>query len=163
MGRCARARPRARRRGADVAAVVAAQQERRHAPAPAREAAAKLADPSTVAVVTGQQAGLFGGPLFTLLKAVTAIRVAARASRDHGVTVVPVFWIDAEDHDWNEIASCGVLDATPNWGEIKVKAPDGAGDSPVARLNSPAKSTPRLPSSSRRCRRRISPANSPVR
>jgi len=119
-----------RRRGADVAAVVAAQQERRHAPAPAREAAAKLADPSTLAVVTGQQAGLFGGPLYTLLKAVTAIRVAARASRDHGITVVPVFWIDAEDHDWNEIASCGVLDATPNWGEIKVTAPDGAGDSP---------------------------------
>ncbi len=124
-----------RRRGPDVAAMLAAQQERRHAPAPAREAAAKLADPSTVAVVTGQQAGLFGGPLYTLLKALTAIRVAARASRDHGVTVVPVFWIDAEDHDWNEIASCGVLDAAPNWGEIKVTPPDGAGDRPVARLN----------------------------
>ena len=74
--------------------------------------------------VTGQQAGLFGGPLYTLLKAVTAIRVAARASRDHGITVVPVFWIDAEDHDWNEIASCGVLDATPNW---RRDQGDGAG------------------------------------
>ena len=61
-------------------------------------------------MVTGQQAGLFGGPLYTLLKAMTAIRLAARTSREHGTVVVPVFWIDAEDHDWNEIAACGVLD-----------------------------------------------------
>ncbi len=81
---------------------------RRSGAAPTR---ARLADAGTVAIVTGQQAGLFGGPLYTLLKAITAIRLAARVSRDHGVPVVPVFWIDAEDHDWDEIAGCGVLDA----------------------------------------------------
>ena len=121
-------------REAGIAAVIAAQQERREAPAPARAMAAKLADASTVAVVTGQQAGLFGGPLYTLLKAMTAIRLAARTSREHGTVVVPVFWIDAEDHDWNEIAACGVLDGNQAWREIRVAPPDGAGDRPVAAL-----------------------------
>jgi bacillithiol biosynthesis cysteine-adding enzyme BshC len=119
---------------AEIAAVIAAQQARRQAPAPARAAAAKLADAATVAVVTGQQAGLFGGPLYTLLKAVTAIRLAARVSREHGTVVVPVFWIDAEDHDWDEIASCGVLDGNQAWREIRVAPPDGAGERPVAAL-----------------------------
>jgi bacillithiol biosynthesis cysteine-adding enzyme BshC len=45
-----------------------------------------------------------------------------------------VFWIDAEDHDWDEIASCGVLDGNQAWREIRVVPPDGAGDRPVAAL-----------------------------
>src|SRR4029450_12256819 len=65
----------------------------------------------TVAVVTGQQAGLFGGPLFTLLKALTALRLADQVRTEHGVPTVAVFWIDAEDHDWDEVKSCNVLDA----------------------------------------------------
>ena len=81
------------------------------APRPKRERRAeRLADPQTVVVITGQQAGLFGGPLFTLLKALTAMKLAEQVSREHGVPVVPVFWIDAEDHDWPEVSSCTVLD-----------------------------------------------------
>ena len=106
-----RARRRIDRPRAAIVAMLEAQQARRDSPPAARAAVAALADPSTVAIVTGQQAGLFGGPLFTLLKAVTAIRLSARLSREHGVTAVPVFWIDAEDHDWDEIAGCGVLAA----------------------------------------------------
>jgi bacillithiol biosynthesis cysteine-adding enzyme BshC len=74
-------------------------------------AGAKLADPRAVAIVTGQQAGLFGGPVYTILKALTAIKLAEQVTREHGVTAVPVFWIEAEDHDWDEIRSCTVLDA----------------------------------------------------
>jgi len=96
-------------RGA-MADVLARQQERRGAPAEARAAAARLADPSTVVIATGQQAGLFGGPLFTLVKAATAVRLAASVTRQHGVPAVAVFWIDAEDHDWDEVATCHVLD-----------------------------------------------------
>ena len=88
-----------------------AQQRARGAPATAVAAAGRLDDPRSVAVVTGQQAGLFGGPLYTLLKAISAIRLARRVEQTHGVPVVAVFWVDAEDHDLDEIRSCGVLDA----------------------------------------------------
>src|SRR5207302_150225 len=57
------------RRRAEIADVIAGQQDRRGAPPRAREAGRLLADRRAVAIVTGQQAGLFGGPLFTLLKA----------------------------------------------------------------------------------------------
>ncbi|HEY3043022.1 MAG TPA: bacillithiol biosynthesis cysteine-adding enzyme BshC [Vicinamibacterales bacterium] len=95
---------------AQIADIIAAEQRRREAPVRAVEAARQLADPRAVAVVTGQQAGLFGGPLYTLLKALTALKVAEQVSRDHQVPVVPVFWIDGEDHDWEEVRSVSVFD-----------------------------------------------------
>jgi len=55
------------------------------------------------AVVTGQQAGLLGGPLFTLLKTLTAIRVARELAARHGRPFVPVFWSETEDHDLDEV------------------------------------------------------------
>lgn len=122
------------RDGAAIAAIVAAQQERRDAPAAAREAAARLADPRTVVVATGQQAGAFGGPLFTLLKAITAIQLSERTSADHGVPAVAVFWVDAEDHDWEEVRSCTVLDAEFGPKTLTLADLDGAGDLPIAAL-----------------------------
>jgi bacillithiol biosynthesis cysteine-adding enzyme BshC len=122
------------RDAAGIAAVIAAQQERRGAPPRAREAGALLADPRTVVVATGQQAGAFGGPLFTLLKAVTAIQLSERASAEHGVPVVPVFWVDAEDHDWEEVRNCTVLDAEFQPKTLTLADPEGAGELPVAQL-----------------------------
>jgi len=95
----------------EVAAVIRAQQQRRGAPPAAIAAAERLADPRTVAVLTGQQAGLFGGPLFTILKALTALKLVDQVTRDHGVPATAVFWIEAEDHDWDEVRSCTVVDS----------------------------------------------------
>jgi bacillithiol biosynthesis cysteine-adding enzyme BshC len=117
-----------------IAGIIAAQQQRRGAPPEARAAAERLADPGTVAVTTGQQAGVFGGPLFTLLKAITAIQLARRASEEHGVAAVPIFWVDAEDHDWEEIRSCTVLDSEFQPKTITLADPDGAGARPIASL-----------------------------
>ena len=135
----ARTQRHARQRDA-VTDVVQAQQARRGAPPAAAEAAARLRDAHTVAVVTGQQAGLFGGPMFTLLKALTAMRLAARVTADHGVPAVAIFWIDAEDHDWDEVRSVGVLDAEMNLAELTLPHIPGAGNGPVARvrLDAPA-------------------------
>jgi bacillithiol biosynthesis cysteine-adding enzyme BshC len=119
---------------AAIAAVLESQQRRRGSPAEARAAAAKLAAESTVAVVTGQQAGVFGGPLFTLLKAVTAIQLARRAEREFGTPAVAVFWVDAEDHDWEEVRSCTVLDAEFQPRTVTFADLEGAGERPVAAL-----------------------------
>jgi bacillithiol biosynthesis cysteine-adding enzyme BshC len=117
-----------------IAGMLRAQQERRGAPPAAREAAARLASDATVAVVTGQQAGAFGGPLFTLLKAITAIQLARRTAREQRVDVVAVFWVDAEDHDWDEVASCTVLDPSFQPQTITIPKPEGAGEQSVAAL-----------------------------
>lgn len=66
--------------------------------------AARLAESDTLVVVTGQQAGAGGGPLYTLYKAMTAIQLARQQSAELGVPVVPIFWVAAEDHDFAEIA-----------------------------------------------------------
>ena len=76
---------------------------------PAAEAmAARLADPATRVVVTGQQPGLFGGPLYTLSKAVAATLWAERLEAA-GTPAVAVFWVSTEDHDFREIARATVL------------------------------------------------------
>jgi bacillithiol biosynthesis cysteine-adding enzyme BshC len=67
--------------------------------------------PGAVFVVAGQQAGLFGGPLYTLYKAMHAVRLAERIAAATGTTVIPVFWTASDDHDFDEVRSIGVRTA----------------------------------------------------
>ena len=62
-----------------------------------------LRDPDCVAVVSGQQAGLFSGPLYTIYKALSAVKLAGCLSQ-RNTKAVPVFWIATEDHDFPEVA-----------------------------------------------------------
>jgi len=65
----------------------------------------QLAESNTVVIVTGQQAGFFGGPLYTLVKTLSAIKWAEELAIRHPDTnFVPVFWLEVEDHDFREIA-----------------------------------------------------------
>ena len=62
----------------------------------------RLRQKDSVVVITGQQAGLFTGPLYTVFKALTAIKLAEHL-RAHGLNVVPMFWVASEDHDFEEV------------------------------------------------------------
>jgi len=62
----------------------------------------RLAQPGTVAVVTGQQVGLFSGPAYTVFKALTAVKLAAHLN-EQGIPAVPIFWLATEDHDLEEV------------------------------------------------------------
>lgn len=129
----ARAAGHARPRDA-VVDLLQAQQRRRGAPVEAVAAAEALIDPGSVAIVTGQQAGLFGGPLFTLVKALTAIRLAERVAAEHHVPAVALFWVDAEDHDWDEVKDCHVLDRELAPHVVTAGTPPGAHGGAVARV-----------------------------
>ena len=63
-----------------------------------------------LAVVTGQQVGLFGGPLYSLYKALTAVELAKKVGPIVDRPVVALFWMDADDHDFEEISSVNFID-----------------------------------------------------
>ncbi len=72
----------------------------------------KLLTPDTLCVTTGQQPGLLLGPLFTVYKAATAIALARDLEATLGRTVVPVFWVAGDDHDFAEANHVYVLGMT---------------------------------------------------
>lgn len=75
-------------------------------------------------VTTGQQAGLFAGPLYTVYKALTAVRLARSLERELAVLVLPVFWVASEDHDWAEVDHTHVVGAAGSVHRIEVGAED---------------------------------------
>jgi bacillithiol biosynthesis cysteine-adding enzyme BshC len=86
-----------------VAAILERQNKNWGASAKTLENISRLKSGAAV-VVTGQQVGLFGGPLFSVFKALTAVKLAETATQT-GVDVVPVFWLATQDHDLDEIQS----------------------------------------------------------
>jgi bacillithiol biosynthesis cysteine-adding enzyme BshC len=107
--RIARTRRAAGRRApADLIATLRAQQAALP-PSPARAAHLEaLAAGGTAVVATGQQVGLFLGPLYGFYKAATAVAAARALGAESGARCVPLFWLQTEDHDYAEIASATV-------------------------------------------------------
>ncbi len=89
-----------------------------------RDALARFERPDALAVVAGQQAGLFGGPLFTIYKALTAIALARSIESACGVPVVPFFWLASDDHDFEEVRRAWVSDGSP--GPLLLEVPAAA-------------------------------------
>jgi len=84
------------------------------------------------ALVTGQQVGLFGGPLFSIFKALSTVKLADEATRA-GSDCVPVFWLATTDHDLDEISHVSILG--PDGGLQKLAASThGVPDAPVGKV-----------------------------
>jgi len=92
-----------------------------------------LRDADCVAVVSGQQAGLFGGPLYTIYKALSAVKLA-ECMTQRGVKAVPVFWIATEDHDFAEVATAGFINRDCVLGHVGVPLEMHRDDVPVGRV-----------------------------
>jgi bacillithiol biosynthesis cysteine-adding enzyme BshC len=92
---------------AEVAAVLTREQPEN---TEARRNAEALSEPRTLAVVTGQQSVLFGGPLYVLYKALAAMELATAMSESLRTKVVPVFWVASDDHDFAEIRATTMMD-----------------------------------------------------
>jgi bacillithiol biosynthesis cysteine-adding enzyme BshC len=101
-------------RGHDRSVLVRVLEEQNRAfgsTATALDNVALLRKPSTYAIVTGQQVGLFGGPLYTVFKTITTIKLSERLKQKFPqFDFVPVFWIEGEDHDFAEMNNISILD-----------------------------------------------------
>jgi bacillithiol biosynthesis cysteine-adding enzyme BshC len=71
----------------------------------------RLKQPDSLAVVTGQQLGLYGGPVFTMFKTLSAIHLARCWENILSRPVIPIFWLADEDHDYEEVRSVSVLNS----------------------------------------------------
>jgi len=109
------------------------------------------------AIVTGQQVGLFGGPVFSIYKALSTVKLAQEA-RKLGIDAVPIFWLATEDHDFEEVnqvqmpgadgkletlvsgaqtkpdAPVGTISFGPEVAQVVARATELLGDSDVAKL-----------------------------
>jgi len=115
-----------------VAAILERQNKSWNASPKTQESIARLRA-GAYAIVTGQQVGLFGGPLFSIFKALSAIKVAEEATAS-GVDCVPIFWLATEDHDLAEVNHTSIPAADGSL--VKLVTPSrGLTDAPVGTVN----------------------------
>ncbi len=99
----------------------------------ARAGIEALREPDTAAVVTGQQVGLFTGPIYTILKALSAIQLADRLAEETGRRIVPVFWLGGEDHDVDEVSKVVALRKNQPV-ELRLQADEAGSPGPAGRI-----------------------------
>jgi uncharacterized protein YllA (UPF0747 family) len=97
-------------RRAAIASVMKRQAQALGASATAAAPIAKFERKDALVVVAGQQPGLFGGPLYTVYKALTCVHLARRVEEASGRPVVPVFWVASDDHDFDEVRKAWITD-----------------------------------------------------
>ncbi|KRE35169.1 bacillithiol biosynthesis cysteine-adding enzyme BshC [Paenibacillus sp. Soil522] len=114
-----------RAESAEVACALRAYNERAGASPEVFASISAIAEGAPV-VVGGQQAGLWTGPLLVIHKAVSIIGAAKSAGEQLGQTVVPVFWVAGEDHDWDEANHAYVLTAEQELRKLSAVRPEGA-------------------------------------
>lgn len=82
-----------------------------------------LNDKKTLFVITGQQLGILGGPLYTFYKIITTIKLASHLNeRYDDYYFIPIFWMESDDHDFNEVNSINILNDSNNLISISYKS-----------------------------------------
>jgi bacillithiol synthase len=94
---------------------------------------ARLREADCVAVVSGQQAGLFTGPLYTIYKALSAVKLAGCLTQ-RNTKAVPVFWIATEDHDFLEVAKAEFIGRDCKLTQVEVSSQLHQDGQPVGRV-----------------------------
>ncbi|MGH9476925.1 MAG: bacillithiol biosynthesis cysteine-adding enzyme BshC [Terriglobales bacterium] len=115
----------------DRRAAMAAELARQNPGADA--ALAEFARPGAGAILTGQQVGLFGGPLLAVHKAMTAVVIAQRL-RARGTPAVPIFWLATQDHDLAEVNQAWLLDDAATLHPLRAQFDAAAAGQPVGAL-----------------------------
>jgi bacillithiol synthase len=92
-----------------------------------------LRESDCIAVVSGQQAGLFTGPLYTIYKALSAVKLAECLSQ-RGIKSVPVFWMATEDHDFAEVSKAEVINRDCTLSSVELPADLHSDGLPVGRV-----------------------------
>jgi bacillithiol synthase len=110
-----------------------------HAPESSFESIKRLAHCDCFMIITGQQPGLLGGPLYTFYKVIHAVILAKRLSQERQETFIPVLWDASEDHDFLEIAKLNWLSKNK---DIASYQWSGTGDNKLPLFNIPADQTP---------------------
>ena len=121
----------------DLAAILSEQNGSYGCGPETQGAIARLARDEACAVVTGQQVGLFSGPLYTIYKALTAIKLVDTLNRRGLGSFVPVFWLASDDHDLAEIDHIALLDKDNRLREIRCPTPSRETKVPVSKIPLP--------------------------
>ncbi len=98
----------------------------------------KIVREQACAVVTGQQVGLFSGPLYTIYKALTAIKLSEHLNRCRLGCFVPIFWLASEDHDLAEIDHIALLDKNNRLEEVRCRMPSSEFKIPASNIILPS-------------------------
>jgi bacillithiol biosynthesis cysteine-adding enzyme BshC len=94
-----------------------------------------LASGGAAVVATGQQVGLFLGPLYSFYKAASAVAVARTIQAESGVRCVPLFWLQTEDHDFVEIAAATIAGTDGATATLSLRLDEGGENSPDERCS----------------------------
>lgn len=106
-----------------------------HAPTPAVQARLdRLVEEGGFFVTTGQQPGLFTGPLYSVYKALTGVRLAGALEELLGKPVIPLFWVASEDHDWREVDHTYAVSVANELRRVELDNAPERGDRPVHRV-----------------------------
>lgn len=113
-----------------IAAIVDGQYQNLSSSSKTKENISLLSSNKTLAVVTGQQLGICGGPLYTLYKIITAIKLSSYLSgRYDDYKFVPVFWLEGDDHDFEEVRFIKIVDESNNLVTVKYEDEQPGDDS----------------------------------